>query len=56
MPKPAVLLQDIVGSALHKKVVLEAARKSAATAACLALHLLHSNVTDGIDLAYVLHP
>ena len=36
----AVPLQDIVGSALHKKVVLEAARKSESTVVCLAL--LHS--------------
>ncbi len=40
--KAAVLLQDIVGSALHKRVVLEAARKSKSTAVCPALHLVHS--------------
>ena len=40
--KAVVLLQDVVGSAPHKKTVMEAARKSESTAACLALRLVRS--------------
>ena len=38
----AVLLQDIVGSALHMRVVLEAARKSESPSGLSCLALVHS--------------